>query len=153
MLRQKHKRNARAQVHRAVQNGQLTRPGTCGNCGDVTKVQAHHKNYAKPLLVEWLCATCHLEADQRDGTRPRATVLRPTSISSEEFRSRLLSVYFTLEKTTVDDGVHVWFAAFAQVTPWTVTRWLNGQRRFRGAALSLLEQLEHQAATNGNGKK
>lgn len=43
--------------------------------------------------------------------------------------------------------MHVWFAGLARVTPWTVTRWLRGQRQFRGAALSLLEQLEAQSST------
>lgn len=45
------------------------------------------------------------------------------------------------------DALHVWFARLARVTPWTVTRWLNGKRQFRGAALSLLEQLEQRASS------
>jgi len=43
-------------VQTATRNGSLIREScVCGN----TKVHAHHKDYSKPLEVEWLCQPCH----------------------------------------------------------------------------------------------
>ena len=53
------KTNARLQVHRAIQKGDLVRPDECGACHKECKPEGHHSDYNKPLMVEWLCATCH----------------------------------------------------------------------------------------------
>lgn len=50
---------ARLAVGRAVAKGSLIRT-PCIECGD-PKVQAHHEDYSKPLVVEWLCFRCHRE--------------------------------------------------------------------------------------------
>lgn len=51
-----------AKAHRAVtyavRSGKLTRE-PCEICGTRVHVHAHHKDYAKPLDVIWLCARCH----------------------------------------------------------------------------------------------
>jgi hypothetical protein len=53
------KEAARKAVGRAVKNGTLVkRP--CELCQN-PKVQAHHKDYSKPLDVQWLCFKCHRE--------------------------------------------------------------------------------------------
>jgi ribosomal protein S27AE len=44
-------------VSNAVRDGRLKRL-PCEFCGE-TKVHAHHKDYAKPLEVIWLCPKCH----------------------------------------------------------------------------------------------
>lgn len=36
----------------------------CAVCG-ATKVEAHHEDYSKPLVVVWLCKKHHFEADER----------------------------------------------------------------------------------------
>jgi len=54
-----HKANCRMIVQRAVESGALVRPETCSKCGDATKVEGHHPDYSKPLMVEWLCRKCH----------------------------------------------------------------------------------------------
>jgi hypothetical protein len=70
-----------------------------------------------------------------------------------ELKDRIICVYRAhVPDAQTDHGALSWFARQAHVKPWSVTRWLTGRRRFRGAALSLLERLEAQAATNGNGK-
>jgi len=51
------KRRARNIVSRAVRDGKLTKM-QCEVCGS-EKVHAHHEDYSKPLVVEWLCAKCH----------------------------------------------------------------------------------------------
>lgn len=51
------KYKAHAIVSNAVRSGKLIkRP--CEKCGAL-KVHAHHKDYSKPLEVNWYCARCH----------------------------------------------------------------------------------------------
>jgi hypothetical protein len=54
-----------------VASGALVKPGACEGCGTKgTKLEAHHRDYAKPLDTEWLCHDCHaewhLEADDME---------------------------------------------------------------------------------------
>ena len=55
--RLRHKFEARWLTHRAVKAGKLIKQ-PCEQCGSI-KVQAHHKDYSKPLDVMWLCVICH----------------------------------------------------------------------------------------------
>lgn len=52
------KSKARNAVSNALRDGRLVR-SAC-QCGAL-EVQAHHRDYAKPLDVEWLCFKCHRE--------------------------------------------------------------------------------------------
>ena len=61
------KENARSFVLTALRNGKLNRL-PCQVCG-LEKSEAHHKDYLKPLDVEWLCRKHHREADYRDKTK------------------------------------------------------------------------------------
>ncbi len=51
------KYKAHQHVQRALKRGDITRL-PCETCGEI-KTHAHHSDYAKPLEVTWLCATCH----------------------------------------------------------------------------------------------
>ena len=62
-----------------------------------------------------------------------------------ELSARIERVYQQLEEASSPRGARTWFAKKARVTPWTVTRWLRGDRSFDGSALSVLELLEAQA--------
>jgi ribosomal protein S27AE len=53
----KEKRRAHRMVEYALAKGTLSK-GPCENCGD-PKAEAHHKDYSKPLDVNWLCRKCH----------------------------------------------------------------------------------------------
>lgn len=44
-------------VRKAIKDGKLVRPDKCA-CGNPNPV-AHHRNYNKPLEVEWICNKCH----------------------------------------------------------------------------------------------
>ena len=55
-LRFKH--NARWITNRAVNAGKLVKTA-CVDCGSTIRVEAHHKDYYKPLDVIWLCNKCH----------------------------------------------------------------------------------------------
>lgn len=48
---------ARQQLASAVRGKRLERQA-CERCGS-SKAQGHHHDYAQPLVVRWLCATCH----------------------------------------------------------------------------------------------
>lgn len=50
---------ARIKVCRAIKKGELKRM-PCAICGEA-KVFGHHKDYSKPLDVQWLCMTHHVE--------------------------------------------------------------------------------------------
>ncbi len=53
------RKRARRRVATAVANGSLVRPATCEACGKQCTPEAHHDDYAKPLVVRWLCSGCH----------------------------------------------------------------------------------------------
>lgn len=58
--RQENPKAYRAQnaVNNAIRDGKLKRK-PCEICAATQGVHAHHKDYAKPLDVTWLCARCH----------------------------------------------------------------------------------------------
>lgn len=53
------KYKARLEVEKAKKKGDIVYPDHCPICGIKKKVQAHHKNYLKPLDVEFMCDPCH----------------------------------------------------------------------------------------------
>lgn len=55
----KERQRARKKVEYAVRVGRLIRPTACDRCGAGGRIEAHHRDYAKPLEVEWLCSQCH----------------------------------------------------------------------------------------------
>jgi hypothetical protein len=55
---QKVKANARAYAKEYRRRGWLC-PMPCMACGSHDS-EMHHPDYRQPLLVEWLCRTCHL---------------------------------------------------------------------------------------------
>lgn len=56
----------RSYTNTYIQRGKLLR-APCVKCG-ATKVQPHHHDYSKPLVVTWLCRPCHLA---EHGKRPQ----------------------------------------------------------------------------------
>jgi hypothetical protein len=55
---------ARNQVTIALKKGVLTR-NECELCGSTERIEGHHKDYKKPLEVQWLCKKHHVEADKK----------------------------------------------------------------------------------------
>jgi len=54
-----YRRIAIGKVYDAVKNGVLIRPSCCDRCRKECKPDGHHKDYSKPLDVDWLCRSCH----------------------------------------------------------------------------------------------
>ena len=50
---------ARKKLNNALKREDINKPNKCSDCGKKAKVTAHHKNYEKPLDIEWLCYECH----------------------------------------------------------------------------------------------
>lgn len=50
---------ARSEVYKALKAGVLVK-GKCVECGAI-KVEAHHRDYSKPLNVIWMCKKHHTE--------------------------------------------------------------------------------------------
>ena len=57
--RQEDKRRSKCHsaVSRAIKSGELVRQN-CERCGNKNSL-AHHEDYDKPLIVNWLCQPCH----------------------------------------------------------------------------------------------
>ncbi len=69
------KTKAHGSVHYAIATGRLINPKKCERCGSVCFTQAHHEDYSKPLVVIWLCDSCHkkrhkeIREEERKGVR------------------------------------------------------------------------------------
>ena len=59
------KEKAQLLVKYALTAGLLTRPEVCEDCGrHVASLHGHHENYENPLVINWLCQSCHSERHQ-----------------------------------------------------------------------------------------
>ncbi|MDD4804270.1 MAG: hypothetical protein PHN69_03775 [Candidatus Pacebacteria bacterium] len=59
------KRKAYNKVYYALKAGKLIKPAQCEICKSTENIQAHHKDYSKPLEVDWVCQKCHVELDNQ----------------------------------------------------------------------------------------
>ncbi len=54
------KNNARLSLNYSVRHGLIKKPKKCSVCKNALgRIEAHHKDYSKPLEVVWLCSVCH----------------------------------------------------------------------------------------------
>lgn len=54
----------RAAAHLKAGRAKLEKPALCEGCGLSRRLEKHHHDYSKPLLVVWLCKPCHAIADK-----------------------------------------------------------------------------------------
>lgn len=52
-------RKAQMKVLYALRSGKLIKPDECSSCHKITRIEAHHPDYRKALLIKWLCNLCH----------------------------------------------------------------------------------------------
>lgn len=62
---QRRKAVCRSYTRVLVERGELTQK-PCESCGSAES-QAHHPDYSKPRVVEWLCRPCHLAHHAQQG--------------------------------------------------------------------------------------
>lgn len=58
------KQRARVTLNNSIKKGELNRPEFCSICLTHKKIEAHHKDYSKPLDVVWVCRPCHKVLDR-----------------------------------------------------------------------------------------
>lgn len=58
-----------------VRRGKVVR-SPCARCGN-PRVEAHHKDYSRPLDVVWLCRECHLKEHRSVKTYTKRNLSRP----------------------------------------------------------------------------
>lgn len=54
----------RLKAHNAAARARISAPVLCEGCGLPKRLEKHHPDYSKPLLVLWLCKPCHAIADK-----------------------------------------------------------------------------------------
>ena len=53
--------DAHRQIRTAIERESINRPDCCDRCHRAhSRLNAHHEDYSQPLLVEWLCPSCHV---------------------------------------------------------------------------------------------
>jgi len=58
-IRNKIAADAHQKVYWAKERGEIVKPARCQCCNGKKDIQAHHKDYSRPLDVQWLCRSCH----------------------------------------------------------------------------------------------
>jgi hypothetical protein len=71
-------RRCHAAVRRALARGELVKPAACVWCdAPCKKLHGHHPDYNRPLMVLWLCPSCHATQTQDDCREYRIFHPRP----------------------------------------------------------------------------
>lgn len=60
--RRKHR--DRMSAHNAAARAGFVAPTRCEGCNKPSKVEKHHPDYSRPLVIVWLCKPCHAVADK-----------------------------------------------------------------------------------------
>lgn len=61
-------------VSRAVNDGRIEKTRECQCCGIYSeRIHGHHDDYAKPLIVRWLCPACHMAWHAENGEGANAS--------------------------------------------------------------------------------
>lgn len=73
----------------ALRYGLLVRPSKCAQCRKSCRPHGHHRDYAKPLEVRWLCAKCHSWHHATERNRAKRQSRSATGDFAEQARLHL----------------------------------------------------------------
>jgi hypothetical protein len=73
-------KQTKASYAKALGCGVLIPPEVCSSCGKKNKsgrkMDGHHKDYSRPLDVEWLCISCHQKLHEKTNKKSPIGFLR-----------------------------------------------------------------------------
>lgn len=76
---------------RAARSGRIVKPSQCEDCGwEEGRLHAHHEDYRQPLLVVWVCSTCHR---RRHATHPERVKTSPGVIQQMQAKADNVVAY------------------------------------------------------------
>jgi transposase-like protein len=121
-LREK-KKKAWAAVNAAVASGLLIKPDCCEICTSTAPLDGHHEDYEKPLVVHWLCASCHRNEHTNKNNKIRGVVR--SKHTSSTIRQKQMN-NFSVEPQLMGDDVVEFLVG--SVKPDTQRAWLQAYK-------------------------
>ena len=99
LLAYKMRKHVRTMTSQAIKKGDLIRSSFCELCLESKdSIQAHHKDYGRPLDVVWLCNSCHGKAHRKGHPlNPDCNPQTPMPYLYEKFNSIPLSFNISLQ--------------------------------------------------------
>ena len=101
-------RVAGKKLRQAVRRGRISRPTKCEVCsacppqlkGNIPGIQAHHPDYRRPYVVQWLCVQCH-----RDVTPIPEDMAPPTAYGEQHPNAKLTwKLVAEIRKSSLSNG-------------------------------------------------
>lgn len=68
----KQQRKAHDALSNALRDGKIKKADACFHCGSTKNIEGHHVAYDYPLLVTWLCRSCHVKTHREMNLRQRS---------------------------------------------------------------------------------
>jgi hypothetical protein len=93
---------ARSTLNAAVKAGTIKRPDNCQRCLGSGKLTGHHHDYARPLIVTWLCVKCHRKETREIAARARASL--PNLVHAPGFKGTPSWIVRAIRKADKERG-------------------------------------------------
>ena len=81
-------KNIQTIVKEAEEKGEIVRPALCETCQKKKPLVRHHRDYSKPLVITWLCHSCHRQehCDNKELKDPNNTKKVVSAAVSDELK-------------------------------------------------------------------
>lgn len=146
--RMRHRERAFAQnkITKLIASGKIIRPNICSydGCDETSKIEAHHPDYSKPLIIMWLCRKCHLKHHEnwprsKNNTDITIKGSRMTHLDPDRIQKVYDFIRFELNRYEKAS-----FAAMAEMNPATISNFIKKvEYRYKGdIKTSTFERME-----------